>query len=340
MLSISMITAAFCADAHAAEFVASHLALSRLHHIQLAHNAKSDMYRPPWILSENVAWMGASVFPSPEASLAATLHRGAHRCGGSLTQLGVIDGSAVVLTYRPEEAQKVAIALGLYFHLYGGLTAREAATTAGGFMQCAQPPTSALAAGVEEMAACGKGWLQRAILEWRYAGGQVEAAGEAVGGWDRSIPLEFNVRHKKWRVQLWGLPPGVYSYKFLVDGKWCTDVMAPSQMDPYGNMNNACVVVGCGRTGVAERTAAAADGMAVVPLPFGTEGDEQLHSDSSSEAGRLLSKEAEEDERVMAVAPEERLRLARFGAAILAYYMKSRSVRRPTPVRLSGNQPR
>jgi hypothetical protein len=196
-------------------------------------------------------------------------------------------------------------------------------------MQCAQPPTSALAAGVEEMAACARGWLQRAKIEWPYAGGRVEAAGEAVGGWDRSVPLEFNVRHKKWRLQLWGLPPGVYSYKFLVDGKWCTDVMAPSQMDAYGNTNNMCVVLGCGQIGAAERTAAAADGMAVVPrLPFAT--DEDV-------SGRLRYREVE-DEGVMTVSPEERLRLARFGAAILAYYMKSTSVRRQTPGRLAGSQ--
>ena len=346
-------------DKTSAEYLASTLALSRLQIIDLPrimlHSACSGM-DGPWKLADEVAWVGSSLLPSPAISAAATLHRLSHRCGGAASVMPHYGGTAAVLTYRPQDNSIAAEVLAIYFHLYCGIDARNALSAAGAALQCPAPPPAALEAAVQEMAACGKGWLQRVVLEWCYGGGSVEVAGEVVGGWDRMAPLAFNVARRKWRLQLWGLPPGAYAFKFIVDGQWCIDMAGASQMDAFGNINNLCLAPpACSKDGLsggaAQRVVDDADGMAAFPGLQNTDLDEDviikgstaLSSEDVNEFGGVplpntflssLSTDTggEESDDVADhsedVSAEERLRSARFGAAILAYYNKSTAVRR------------
>lgn len=318
-----------------AEFLASKLALSRLQVLDLSRLLGSTGEAMPWVLGDDVAWVGATALPTPTIAAAATLHRLAHRCGGPLSPLPPVGGTVVVLSHRREEVAQAAAVLALYFHLYCFMDAKDAAAAAGGALRCPPPPLSVLESGVEEMAACGQGWLQRVVLEWRYSGGRVEVTGEAVGGWERRVPLSFDVQRCKWRVQLWGLPPGPCSYKFIVDGRWCTDMNAPTDVDEYGNRNNTTSVPGCAQIGAAARAVAAADGMAasfgpdILPLEATLGG--AVGSGGVVDFDDLVSPSmASQDDGLWeeAVSPEERLRLARFGAAILAYYSKSEALHR------------
>lgn len=253
---------------------------------------------------DDVAWVGSTAIPGPIASTAALLHRLAHRTAQQRCSMMV-----VILNYQPQQADDVGKALALYFHLYCGLPWRSSALAAGEALGIEPPLQSDLDAGIEEMAALGLGWLQRVILEWKYSGGFVEAAGDAVGGWDRAVPLTFNIRHRKWKIQLWGLPPGVYSYKFIVDGKWCIDEAAPSQTDIWGNANNVCAAIGCAGEDEVNEIVAASDGMAALSafLPLRYPQEEERSTPPS----------------LGVPSQAERLRLARFGASMLAYYTKS-----------------
>lgn len=297
----------------AAEYLAAQLCINTLHVVdysKIAQHRQQSELGPPWLVFDDVAWVGPTSVPSPIATTAALLHRLAHRANQH--ECGTL---VVSLSYQPQHADEVCKALALYLHLYCGFSPRSAALSAGEAFDLDPPLQSALDAGIEEMAALGLGWLQRVILEWKYSGGCVEAAGDAVGGWDRVVPLSFNIRRRKWRVQLWGLPPGVYSYKFIVDGRWCIDVAAPSQTDVWGNANNVCAAVGCAGEDEVNQIVAASDGMAALSafVSFNQEGP-------SMSRGLNVPSQA------------ERLRLARFGASILAYYTKSTSLsRRPLP---------
>lgn len=356
------------------EYIASQLALSRVHLLDFSRLLGSVGPSIPWLLGDGIAWVGATPLPSPTIATAAALHRLSHRCGGVLSPPPGIGGSAVLLSYRQEEKEKVAEALAIYFHLYGGMEAKDAASAAGDTLRCPAPLLSVLDAGVQEMACCGKGWLQRVVLEWHYAGGRVEATGNAVGGWDRFVPLTFDVRYRKWKVQVWGLAPGVSTYKFIVDGRWCSDVAAPSQIDAFGNTNNVVVVPGCAasRAGLAEMDAG--DGMAAALMmdekaSEDVEGvaehslqryhrmslrvpeendflDKSTQGSSSPVSGGMQNSSGEMKNRIHleeprleeknaedSLSPEERLRLARFGAGVLAYYAKSAVVHRSLPVR-------
>lgn len=347
-------------DKSSVEHIASELALSRLQIIDLPrtmlYSACSGL-EGPWKLADEVAWVGSRLLPSPAVSAAASLHRLAHRCGGATSILPQHGGTAAVLMYRPQDVQTAAEVLAIYFHLYCGVDARNALSAAGAALHCASPPPAALESAVQEMAACGKGWLERVVLEWSYTGGSVELAGEVVGGWDRTAPLSFNVARRKWRLQLWGLPPGAYAFKFIVDGQWCIDMAGPSQMDTFGNINNVCLVPACSRDGhvggVAKRVVEASDGMAAYPgsiedqnVIYNGSPTSQEESTGDNESASVpplplsfleptLSSDtaAEESDiddvgRCGDVSAEEMLRSARFGAAILAYYTKSIPVRR------------
>ncbi|KAH7622488.1 hypothetical protein NADE_005073 [Nannochloris sp. 'desiccata'] len=365
----------------AAEFLASQLALSRLQVIDLPHimlSSACSTSKGPWKLASDIAWVGSKNFPSPAVTAAATLHRVAHRCGGAASPPLPTGGTAAVLTYRPEDVSIAAESLAVYLHLYCNIKAKDAAAAAGAALQCPAPALTVLESAVEELAACGKGWLQRVSLEWHYAGGSVEVAGDVIGGWDCTASLAFNVRHRKWRLQLWGLPPGLYDFKFIVDNHWCIDVAAPSRVDSYGNSNNVCMVETYSDAVLSEAVQIAtdaADGMAAYPtLSLGQATDEEeeeeeeqqeekrivpekkkkenengdddvaiyiseiqqkidLHeSGSSGSSGGRNSDNACGELSWREVSVEERLRAARFGASILAYYSKCDAIR-GAPVR-------
>ncbi|GMH43097.1 hypothetical protein BSKO_11019 [Bryopsis sp. KO-2023] len=85
------------------------------------------------------------------------------------------------------------------------------------------------------------------MVAWRYGGKNVEVAGDLVGGWDHRSslkkcppnpsPCQF-VPHGTHFVRLTGLQPGLYNYKFIVDGAWQVDFLGPKAMDKMGNWNN------------------------------------------------------------------------------------------------------
>ncbi len=60
-------------------------------------------------------------------------------------------------------------------------------------------------------------------------------------GWDRAAkPLKQN-KGGKWRTFRM-LEPGIYEYRFLVDGGWANDGKAERVPNPYGSQNSVCVV--------------------------------------------------------------------------------------------------
>jgi hypothetical protein len=58
-------------------------------------------------------------------------------------------------------------------------------------------------------------------------------------------------------VELQGLRPGRYHYKFIIDNTWAVDPFAAKDLDGSGNWNNVCEV---GRPGANGRDAGAAAG--------------------------------------------------------------------------------
>jgi len=68
-------------------------------------------------------------------------------------------------------------------------------------------------------------------FSWNYEGNEVFIAG-SWSNWKERIRLDGNKR--VW-VQL---PRGLHRYKFIVDNKWCYDVLRPYDTDDCGNVNN------------------------------------------------------------------------------------------------------
>ena len=88
----------------------------------------------------------------------------------------------------------------------------------------------------------------RNVLTWRGFGAQsVAVAGDIVGGWENHVSLlkcndpegcRGETAHGHFFLTLTGLKPGVYFYKFIVDGTWTVDPSAPKVIDSAGNYNN------------------------------------------------------------------------------------------------------
>ena len=316
-----------------AEIIASNYALSKLQVIDMERistisNSLSAITStdgtkgpgPRWIFGRHVAWVGSSVMPGAVLAGAAALHRASHRCGGAATDLKERDGAAAVLTFDGMlGANTAAASLALYLHLFCHFEPKEALNAAGAVFKIDPPPESSLDTGVEAAAAIGQGWLQRVVLKWPYwVGKRIEVTGDLVGGWNCRVPMVWSERQGIWRTQLWGIPPGVHQYKFIVDGRWCADLARPSMVDEYGNVNNIVSVVGCHKITAAVRVAGDSDGMAAAAssaMKVGGGSDWDWGLDDTNDFERIE----------MAVSPGERLRLARFGASVLAYYCKSKS---------------
>ena len=279
---------------------------------------------PRWIFGHEVAWVGSSALPGAPLAAAASLHRAAHRCGGPLSKMPERNGIATVITYSSSTELKVASeAFALYLHLYCDFHAKEAMNIAGGIFNTSPTSESSLNTGIEAAAAIGQGWLQRVILKWPYwVGSKIEVTGDLVGGWNRRVPLQFFKEQEVWRTQLWGVPPGVHQYKFIVDGRWCADLAAPSLLDEYGNVNNVVSVLGCCIVTAESEVADASDGMAASSTSMILDNTVSWEWDLGKVPVSNISKSPTEASLDIAVSPSERLQLARFGAAILAYYCK------------------
>jgi hypothetical protein len=126
------------------------------------------------------------------------------------------------------------------------------------------------------------------------------------------------------------MSPGSYAYKFIVDGyDWCIDLASPTEVDIWGNQNNVVVVAGPDDDPPHESDSAEAGAGAVAPADTAASGPLSLgeHTGAGGSVGPpVLAKRPErKDPGPAAVLPTETdlLRLARFGARVLALYTKS-----------------
>ena len=268
-------------------------------------------------VAAGVCWMGASRIPSGPVVLASHLQRlkirfQQRRQGGRSIVLLSYDGSTSYLTLH---------ALALFFFMYCHFDQGESRSLAAAAVEKQIPPVSILESGIEELAVCGKGWLQRIRVQWPYnATSSVNIAGDIVGGWHITKKLHHHAPSQKWKIQVWGLSPGSYTFKFVVDGKWCVDLSEPLSHDEFGNNNNTVSVLACG--GVSQDSYLMGDGMAGPPLA-------SSHRESVDQKMVVVVEQWNQGESVIDhddsshdTSAQDRLRLARFGAAILSYYKK------------------
>lgn len=287
--------------------LSSRYAYDQIHVIDIGSMSISDD-----AIADGVCWMGASRLPSGPVCVSAFLNRLKHRFKQRYN-----DGkSIVILTYSPSTSYLTLHALALFFFMHCWLDESKSRTLAAGAVGKQIPPVSIIDSGIEELAACGRGWLQRVILEWPYhARSSVDIAGEICGGWHITRRLRYDVSNRKWKIQIWGLPPGAYTFKFVVDGNWCVDLRKPLSVDEWGNDNNTATVIACGGLSSNERldemrVAENSDGMAASHV-----GEYDIEK---SDKKMVIVVEPS----ALVTSSEDRLRLARFGASLLSYYKK------------------
>lgn len=328
-------------DLSAMETLASQLALSNLQLLDVsrylcaASAAPGGHWASGW--GSHVRWAGPQALPSPAVAAAAALRRMELRRGGALGALPNIDGKAVVLAYPPQQRQLAAETLALYLHVYHGVSGQEAVEAAGAATG-SSPVQATLRTYLEELALLADGWFRRVTLAWPYAGGHVEIVGEAVGGWEQRAPMVFDVKRKRWKLQIWGLPPGIHRFKYLVDGCWVIDLAAHTEADARGNINNVVLVTNSGKPllrGMGQPSASSSsdeedDSPAAVPtagnstnvLPTAEPPVAATASvDGDGAAGQQEGQEPEEKPRPWS-SPEEMETMARFGAAVLAFHTR------------------
>eukprot|EP00879_Flechtneria_rotunda_P003348 GHRR01003575.1.p1 GENE.GHRR01003575.1~~GHRR01003575.1.p1 ORF type:complete len:273 (+),score=72.07 GHRR01003575.1:199-1017(+) len=76
------------------------------------------------------------------------------------------------------------------------------------------------------------------VIAWSHGGEHVEVEG-SFDNWSSRQPLQKTGRDFT-VIKL--LPPGVYQYKFIVDGDWKYDPNQPAMYDEIGNVNNVIEV--------------------------------------------------------------------------------------------------
>ena len=187
--------------------LSSNMALSRIHVIDVG-----SMNTFKEAIADGVLWMGANRLPSAPVRVAAYLNRLKHRFRQRFN-----DGkSIVIMTYSSSASYLTLHALALFLYMYCYMDHTDSRTLAAAAVEKQIPPVSILESGIEELAACGKGWLERVQIEWPYgANSAVDICGEICGGWHVTRHLYYHASRKTWRIQLWGLPPGSYSFKYV-----------------------------------------------------------------------------------------------------------------------------
>ncbi len=190
--------------------LSSSMALSRIHVIDVG-----SMNTFNEAIADGVLWMGANRLPSAPVRVAAYLNRLKHRFRQRFN-----DGkSIVIMTYSSSASYLTLHALALFLYMYCYMDHTDSRTLAAAAVEKQIPPVSILESGIEELAACGKGWLERVQIEWPYgANSAVDICGEICGGWHVTRHLYYHAARKTWRIQLWGLPPGSYSFKYVHSG--------------------------------------------------------------------------------------------------------------------------
>ncbi|KAF6259784.1 hypothetical protein COO60DRAFT_973423 [Scenedesmus sp. NREL 46B-D3] len=84
------------------------------------------------------------------------------------------------------------------------------------------------------------------MLTWPYGGGSAEVSGDLVGGWTQRVAMQrclspdgcLGASKGHFYLELKGLHPGRYHYKFIIDNNWDVDPAAPKTLDSEGNWNN------------------------------------------------------------------------------------------------------
>jgi len=75
-----------------------------------------------------------------------------------------------------------------------------------------------------------------------------ECSAQVVGDWDDWRPTWLNFTDGVWETKV-DLEPGVYRYKFVVDGEWIHDPTKETEEDEKGHINNVVVVEDRSRVG-------------------------------------------------------------------------------------------
>eukprot|EP00775_Hariotina_reticulata_P003402 gene3402-3675_t len=86
----------------------------------------------------------------------------------------------------------------------------------------------------------------RVMLTWRYGGLSAEVSGELLGGWTQRVAMRKCMKQEgclgaskgHFYLELKGLHPGRYHYKYIIDNTWAVDPSAPMSLDSQGNWNN------------------------------------------------------------------------------------------------------
>lgn len=72
------------------------------------------------------------------------------------------------------------------------------------------------------------------VIVWSHGGNHVEVEGSFDNWTTRQVLQRSGKEHTIVKL----LPPGVYQYKFIVDGEWQWDQAQPAMRDEMGNVNN------------------------------------------------------------------------------------------------------
>ncbi|KXZ52178.1 hypothetical protein GPECTOR_10g807 [Gonium pectorale] len=184
-------------------------------------------------------------------SAAASLQRLAFRRGGRLARGGARrDGCAVLLHCEEGMEADVAVLLAGWLHWFRRLPLQEAILAAETAMGTSvdqallEAGTGALLAGARERSS-------RMVLTWKYGGLSAHVAGDVVASWGARVPMvrcrsplgcKGDTHPGHFYLEVVGLRPGVYYYKYIVDGTWTVDSLAPKVLDAAGNWNNVLVV--------------------------------------------------------------------------------------------------
>lgn len=137
-----------------------------------------------------------------------------------------------------------------YCYLYGYMGYEESIKQAEMVMQ-ARAPRELLRAVTTFLKEKALERHSTVVVSWRYGGRKVEIAGELVGGWNNRLLLSKQssypspsqaIPRGSHFLRLKGLRPGLYHYKFIVDGTWQVDFLGTTAVDESGNLNNILTV--------------------------------------------------------------------------------------------------
>ncbi|KIY94468.1 hypothetical protein MNEG_13495 [Monoraphidium neglectum] len=159
-------------------------------------------------------------------------------------------GETQLLLHYPEGGEgAVATMLAGWLLWFMGLDLEEASAAADVAVG-APPDAELLQSAAELLVARARARFSRIVLVWPYGGMSADVSGELVGGWGEKVPMRRcmspagcrGAARGQFLVELQGLRPGRYHYKFIIDNTWAVDPFAAKDLDGSGNWNNVCEV--------------------------------------------------------------------------------------------------